>query len=176
MNTTMPNHCVEQQAVEDGHAPAAKAESRTERLEGRATELQGQRVGPSTASPSSIGAADCAVTIEDVAEVLYPDHDVVVDSPDVAHLFEKPHEDVLRAVRGAQCTREFREVNFLEREVDRPTHHVAMTVIGVMFATMRFTDERSARVRELFLEAYSAMRPEFFDERVIPCDDDLVYD
>ena len=44
--------------------------------------------------------------------IVIRDRKAVVSSRDVARVFEKPHNDLLKAIRNLECSEEFRLGNF----------------------------------------------------------------
>ncbi|MFZ5483505.1 MAG: Rha family transcriptional regulator [Pseudomonadota bacterium] len=79
----------------------------------------------------------------------------------VAKSFGKRHDDVLKAVRGLECSDEFNVRNFAAVEYRdakgeaRPEYQ--MTRDGFMFLAMGFTGARAAQMKELFIAAFNDM-------------------
>lgn len=99
-----------------------------------------------------------------VSEVvmLSGDH-VMTDSRKVAESFGKRHDNVLRAYRKMQCSKEFALLNFVEcLEINhlangKPEPVIQMTKDGFMFLAMGFTGQKAAEVKEAFIAAFNEM-------------------
>ncbi|WP_092684271.1 Rha family transcriptional regulator [Albimonas donghaensis] len=105
--------------------------------------------------------ADANMGLPEVIEV---DGVAVVSSLDAADRFEKRHADVLRAVKGLDCSPEFRERKFAPTKIrerggatERDMPAVNMIRDGFPFLAMGFTGAESARWKERYIAAFSAM-------------------
>ncbi len=87
----------------------------------------------------------------------------------VAAAFDKQHKDVLRAIRGLDCSEEFNGRNFAPVEfIDakgekRPAYD--MTRDGFSFLVMGFTGKKAAAWKERFLEAFNFMERTILEGR-----------
>lgn len=83
----------------------------------------------------------------------------------VAKVFEKEHDDVLKALRNLECSSEFRERNFTatSRLVDMPNNakrkviYYEMSRDGFMFLAMGFTGTKAAQWKEEVIKAFNVM-------------------
>lgn len=86
---------------------------------------------------------------------------VLVSSRDVARVFGKEHKEVLRTIRGLECSLNFNERNFAPVEYQdskgetRP--EILMTRDGFTFLAMGFTGEKAARFKEAYIAAFNQM-------------------
>lgn len=85
----------------------------------------------------------------------------------VAEVFGKNHKDVLRRIKGLDCTTDFRERNFALTHseikagtVVRKSPYYEMTRDGWTFLVMGFTGKKAAQFKERFIEAFNAMEAE----------------
>jgi Rha family phage regulatory protein len=85
----------------------------------------------------------------------------VVSSRDVAEKFGKQHDNVLAAVRSAECSEEFRRLNFQAATYrdaqNKPRPAVDMTRDGFCFIAMGFTGASAARWKEAYINAFNQM-------------------
>ncbi|KQP62166.1 phage regulatory protein/antirepressor Ant [Methylobacterium sp. Leaf112] len=91
-------------------------------------------------------------------------HDGVpmADSRDVARYYRREHKSVLRSIREAPCSADFRERNFAPcfiKGLDGKdfTDHVLMTKSGFAFVVLAFTGDAAAAFREDYINAYDRM-------------------
>ena len=95
--------------------------------------------------------------------VVAADDGVFTDSRTVAKHFGKRHADVLRALSGVDCSREFAERNFaFSYEINTLANGkrdkvCRMTKDGFMFLAMGFTGREAARIKEAFIDAFNRM-------------------
>ena len=86
---------------------------------------------------------------------------VLASSRDVAEYFGKNHKDVLRAIRGLECSTEFNRRNFApfkNRDLTGvSTSHIEMTRDGFMFLVMGFTGTEAAKLKEAYIARFNAM-------------------
>lgn len=90
---------------------------------------------------------------------------VVVSSLDVARTFGKGHKDVLKAIRGLECSSNFQERNFalMSRTVEvangaqKKVPYYMMTRDGFLYLAFGFTGKKAAALREAYIEAFNAM-------------------
>ncbi|CDP51568.1 Phage Rha protein [Devosia sp. DBB001] len=85
----------------------------------------------------------------------------VTNSRDVAALFGKRHDNVLRAMAAMECSREFYALNFeaveyrdAKGEVRRAMN---MTKDGFVFLVMGFTGTDAARFKEAYIQRFNEM-------------------
>lgn len=84
------------------------------------------------------------------------------DSRTVAEVFNKRHDDVLRAIRNLDCSDEFRARNFAETPYVHPQNHrtyniYEMTRDGFTFLAMGFTGTKAALWKESYIEAFNKL-------------------
>lgn len=93
--------------------------------------------------------------------IVIRDRKAVVSSRDVARVFEKPHNDLLKAIRNLECSEEFRLGNFSQssyiNDQNREMPEIIMSRDGFSFLAMGFTGVRAARWKELYIAAFNAM-------------------
>lgn len=86
----------------------------------------------------------------------------MADSRDVARFFGKEHKNLLRSIRTAKCSEDFRGRNF-EPFVSKGlagedvTEYVLMTKNGFAFVCLAFTGEKAAAFREDYINAFDRM-------------------
>lgn len=90
------------------------------------------------------------------------DGKVVADSRTIAELFEKRHDDVLKAVRKLDCSEDFSVRNFAETPYVHPQNGQTykmynMTRDGFTFLVMGFTGEKAAQWKEAYINAFNDM-------------------
>lgn len=84
----------------------------------------------------------------------------MVDSVMVAKRFGKIHRDVMRAIRGMDCSEEFRMRNFAHSDYEvrgKTFESVLMTKMGFCFLVMGFTGREAAQWKEAYINAFEAM-------------------
>lgn len=90
-------------------------------------------------------------------------------SRDVAAKFEKPHNDVLKAIRALDCSREFSQGNFSQSDylTDRGKRYpqYLMTRDGFTFLAMGFTGPKAARFKEAYIAEFNRMEEELYRRR-----------
>ena len=90
-------------------------------------------------------------------------------SRDVAAKFEKPHNDVLKAIRALDCSPEFSLGNFSQSDyvTDRGKKYpqYLMTRDGFTFLAMGFTGPKAARFKELYIAEFNRMEEELYRRR-----------
>lgn len=93
--------------------------------------------------------------------IVIRDRKAVVSSRDVARVFEKPHNDLLKAIRNLECSEEFRLGNFSQssyiNDQNREMPEIIMSRDGFSFLAMGFTGVRAARWKELYIAAFNSM-------------------
>jgi len=93
--------------------------------------------------------------------IVIKDRKAVVSSRDVARVFEKPHNDLLKAIRNLECSEEFRLGNFSQssyiNDQNREMPEIIMSRDGFSFLAMGFTGVRAARWKELYIAAFNEM-------------------
>ncbi len=93
---------------------------------------------------------------------------VVVSSRDVARVFEKPHDKVLRDIRGLDCSNEFRLSNFGESFEEAQTGNGAkrefpiylITRDGFTLLAMGYTGKKAMQFKEAYIAAFNRMEAE----------------
>ena len=102
---------------------------------------------------------------------------VVVASRDVARVFEKPHADVLKAVRALGCSEEFNAGNFSLVEYKdakgemRPEY--LMTRDGFTILAMGFTGPKAMAFKEAYIKAFNAMEKALWENELLSVGDSL---
>lgn len=97
---------------------------------------------------------------------------VVVSSRDVARVFEKEHNKVLRDIRSLDCTDNFRLSNFGESSEVADTGNgtkrsfpiYLMTRDGFVFLAMGYTGKRAARFKEAYINRFNEMEKQLNEE------------
>lgn len=85
----------------------------------------------------------------------------MIDSRTVAEVFEKRHDDVLKAIKNLDCSEEFSLRNFAESKYKNsrgktyPCYN--MTKDGFVFLVMGFTGAKAAEFKEKYIAAFNAM-------------------
>lgn len=89
------------------------------------------------------------------------DGQILVESKVVADSFGKVHRDVLRAIEGLECSKEFRVRNFAHSSYTSAQGKVLpcinMTRDGFCMVAMSFTGKRATQWKESFLDAFNKM-------------------
>lgn len=85
----------------------------------------------------------------------------MVSSRKVAEIFNKRHDDVLKAVRNAGCSVEFRHRNFAESYYKdlqgKRQPEILLTKDGFAFVVMGFTGKQAARFKEAYIYRFNEM-------------------
>lgn len=93
---------------------------------------------------------------------------IITTSLLIAEHFGKTHDNVLKAVRRAECSPEFSLVNFneskykSERGREYPCYNI--TRDGFMFLVMGFTGKEAAMWKERFINAFNMMEKKLRDQ------------
>ena len=99
------------------------------------------------------------LTVSDL--VFNQDNDVRTNSLKVAEAFNKRHDDVLRKLRGLECSQQFIDRNFTGNEyqdrIGRKLPFYEMTKDGFMFLVMGFTGKKAALIKEAYIDAFNQM-------------------
>lgn len=96
----------------------------------------------------------------------------VTTSLDIAEHFGKEHRNVLRACRDAECSEEFKLLNFEQHEYiagngsRQPLFHI--TRDGFVFLAMGFTGAEAARWKEAYIRAFNAMEAQLMADMPRP--------
>lgn len=114
--------------------------------------------------PEPVGADGLGLTVRDGR--------VVVSSRDVARVFEKEHNKVLRDIRSLDCTDNFRLSNFGESSEVADTGNgtkrsfpiYLMTRDGFVFLAMGYTGKRAARFKEAYINRFNEMEKQLNEE------------
>jgi Rha family phage regulatory protein len=95
-----------------------------------------------------------------------------VTSRDVAEIFGKRHDNVLRDIQRLDCSEPFRLLNFEESAFvnaqNKPQPMVEMTRDGFTFLAMGFTGPRAAQFKEAFIAAFNAMESQLRGGAALP--------
>ena len=83
----------------------------------------------------------------------------------IAEVFGKEHKNVIRAIENANCSNEFRRLNFEEllntNNLSRnKSYYYELTETGCNFIVMKFTGEKAGEYQEAFVNAFQAMKEE----------------
>ncbi|MDR3354500.1 MAG: phage regulatory protein/antirepressor Ant [Synergistaceae bacterium] len=90
---------------------------------------------------------------------------VVVSSRDVAKAFDREHKNVLRDIRGLNCSEEFRRLNFeltmqtvaMPKGASREDKFYLMTRDGFVILVMGYTGETAMRFKEEYIREFNRM-------------------
>ncbi|MDE6679202.1 MAG: Rha family transcriptional regulator [Ruminococcus sp.] len=84
-----------------------------------------------------------------------------VDSLFVAKFFEKDHKNVLRDIKGLDCSDEFRQLNFeqsfYKNEQGKKQPCCSMTRDGFVFLAMGYRGKKAAYFKELYIKRFNEM-------------------
>lgn len=79
----------------------------------------------------------------------------------VAEAFNKQHKDVIRKLKGLECSNDFIERNFTLNEyrdgIGRKLPMFEMSKDGFMFLVMGFTGKKAAQIKEAYINAFNQM-------------------
>jgi Rha family phage regulatory protein len=92
--------------------------------------------------------------------VRFENNRVVTTTNEIANVFGKEHNKVLRAIKNLQCSEEFKVANFVEHEFQAGKNKYKgylVTKDGFMFLVMGFTGELAAKYKERFIKAFNKM-------------------
>ena len=85
----------------------------------------------------------------------------VATSLDIADFFSKRHKDVLKSIREADCSRDFRRLNFAPAKyIDaqgKPRPMSNITKDGFVFVMMGFTGKKAAQLKEAYIRKFNQM-------------------
>ncbi|EKO3447551.1 Rha family transcriptional regulator [Vibrio fluvialis] len=99
------------------------------------------------------------LTVSDL--VFNQDNDVRTNSLKVAEAFNKRHDDVLRKLRGLECSQQLIDRNFTGNQyqdrIGRKLPFYEMTKDGFMFLVMGFTGKKAAQIKEAYIDAFNQM-------------------
>lgn len=89
----------------------------------------------------------------------------MADSRDVARYFAKDHKAVIRSIRDAKCSEEFRRRNFAPNysnglDGKTVTDYILMTKSGFAFVVLAFAGDKAAPFREECINAFDRMEAE----------------
>ncbi len=94
--------------------------------------------------------------------VMLKDGHAITTSLTVAQAFGRQHKNVMAAIRGVECSEEFRRLNFKPTsyldEQGRPQSMIELTEDGWIMTVMGFTGSKAARVKETYIAAFNKMR------------------
>jgi Rha family phage regulatory protein len=116
-------------------------------------------------TPTQITMFDAMSLLEFSEDKLY------VSSLDVAHHFEKQHNNVLRAIEALECSAEFRALNF-ERSSYASVQNKQIPIYrltrdGFTMLVMGFTGPKAAFWRERYIQAFNVMEAELLKRHII---------
>lgn len=95
-------------------------------------------------------------------EIEVVDGNPLTSSKNVAEVFGKRHDDVLRSIRNLECSKEFTDRNFTATSVadssgkSNPTF--LMTFDGFTFLAMGFTGQKAAQFKEQYIKKFNEYR------------------
>jgi Rha family phage regulatory protein len=116
-------------------------------------------------TPKQITMFDAMSLLEFSEDKLY------VSSLDVAHHFEKQHNNVLRAIEALECSAEFRALNFERSSYasvqNRQIPIYRLTRDGFTMLVMGFTGPKAAFWRERYIQAFNVMEAELLKRHII---------
>ena len=101
--------------------------------------------------------------------VVRQEEDVVVSSRDVARVFGKEHNIVMRSIRNLECSKEFAACNFAlgsykdSQNQERPQYF--MTKDGFAILAMGFTGKRAMVFKEAYIAEFNRMHDELCSSR-----------
>ena len=102
--------------------------------------------------------------------VLILDDQPVTTSLKVAAVFGKNHRDVLTAIRGLNCSEDFRLRNFTQSSYinaqGRNMPNYVITRDGFSFLVMGFTGKEAAQWKERYIEAFNIMEKQLTTQQV----------
>ena len=109
--------------------------------------------------------------------VTVQDEKVWTSSEDVARIFGKRHDTVLRAIDRLECSENYRLRNFAETVKSRQnpakniegeikSRMVNMTRDGFVLLVMGFTGKEAMRFKEAYIEAFNRMEAELLQEKI----------
>lgn len=85
-------------------------------------------------------------------------------SRQVAEVFEKRHDNVLRDIESLECSAEFRLLNFEESEYinaqSRSQKEYVLTKDGFVMLVMGYTGEKAMKFKEAYINAFNEMEKE----------------
>lgn len=86
---------------------------------------------------------------------------LIVTSREISNHFGKRHDDVLKAIKNLDCSREFRLRNFAEsvyhNQQNKPQPLYELTRDGFTFLCMGFTGPQAALWKERYIDAFNQM-------------------
>lgn len=94
---------------------------------------------------------------------------VITTSIEVANVFQKRHDDVLKRIRNLECSPDFTDRNFAASEytdsTGRKLPQYQITRDGFAFLAMGFTGTRAARFKEWFITAFNDMEKRLSEQK-----------
>ncbi|MGE4501962.1 MAG: Rha family transcriptional regulator [Thiomicrospira sp.] len=101
------------------------------------------------------------------------DHKITTTSTIIADAFQKPHNDLLKAIRALECSEDFRSGNFFAYPYQHPQNKQTYTAYeitkdGFMFLVMGFTGAKAAAWKETFIDAFNVMQDQLSTEVQLP--------
>lgn len=97
---------------------------------------------------------------------------IVVSSRDVALVFEKEHDKVLRDIASLNCSSEFSTANFGESEYvndrGRTYKEYLLTRDGFTLLAMGYTGDKAMRFKEAYISAFNEMERRLVNPLSIP--------
>ena len=102
------------------------------------------------------------MSTNDIVPFVYVrDGKAFTNSVEIAKAFDKNHKDVLRSIRGLQCSEDFKGRNFAPNKINdlrgESTSRTDMTRDGFMFLVMGFTGEKAGAIKEAYIAAFNRM-------------------
>ncbi len=113
------------------------------------------------------------VTIEPSALTVH-ENQVITTSRDVAKIFGKKHQHVLRDIRNLACPDEFTESNFGRSEYKdgsgKTNTEYQLTKDGFMLLVMGYNGEEALRIKKAYINAFNVMVAKLSAPRQAPVD------
>jgi Rha family phage regulatory protein len=112
------------------------------------------------------------ITVLPPNAVSLKDGRAITTSLDVAEVFDRRHRDVTRAIRGLDCSDEFRVRNFAHssylNEQGKSHPMFEMTKDGFIFLVMGFTGAEAARHKEAYIAAFNKLAQVLLNQTLMP--------
>ena len=103
--------------------------------------------------------------MDDLIKIKEIDGKLITTSRNVAHVFDKRHDHVVRDIEGLNCSDEFRDANFglsyytnpLGNVPDKQYKKYLITKDGLVFLVMGYGGERAAWYKEKYIARFNEM-------------------
>ncbi|MCL1161451.1 Rha family transcriptional regulator [Shewanella chilikensis] len=107
-------------------------------------------------------------------------NELVTDSRHVAQYFGKRHDNVIRSIKGLDCSQKFNRLNFEGVHYHDAKGEIRqayqMTKNGFMFLVMGFTGKRAAEIKERYIQAFDEMAEQLSKQPTMPTIDATIAD